>query len=57
MVPSDWDLTLKCVCGHNFISYLRWSWVFFKSRLKNDVSRFGRSLFSTNFVEFDQEVQ
>jgi len=22
MVPSDWDLAPKCVCGPNFISYL-----------------------------------
>ena len=22
MVPSDWDLAPKCVCGSNFISYL-----------------------------------
>ena len=22
MVPADWDLAPKCVCGPNFISYL-----------------------------------
>jgi len=22
MVPSDWDLAPKCICGPNFISYL-----------------------------------
>jgi len=32
------------ITNHLFTYYLRWGWVFFKSRLQNDVRRFGRVL-------------